>query len=593
MKNVFISSYRFYLTFFAVLLTFCTLGGRLLHLQVWESDRYGQLAESVRKNFIREQARRGDILDRKGSLLATTKSVVVLGVDPHAFKEEDEPKLEELSNLLQIKHSEVVAAVNKRFYQPSSDRKDITPVRWVKLKEGVDDSTYRKIKELDINGVYGNYRHSRFYPNQKLAAHVLGYVNKEGKPCMGVELLADYYLKGQDGWRESEKDGRRREMPQFRSVEFIARNGLNVELTLDRVIQDAVEDELENLLKTYEPLSASILVSNPTTGEILAMANGPTFDPNHYNDYPMENQRNRAITDLYEPGSTFKIVPVGAALNENLYFPDDIIDCSIASYNLGKKSLRLPKDHHPLGKISLHQVVQKSSNRGAAQIGLRLGAERLYHYSQQFGFGEETMIGLVGERSGILHAPNRWDGLTITRLPIGHAVSVTPMQVHCAMSVVANDGILMKPTILRRAFDIDGKTVVPFAPTAVRRVLDESVAEDLSEMLVSVVGEEGTARTAMIKGFRIAGKTGTTQKIIDGKYSTTHHVASFSGYFPADQPKAVITVIVDEPKMNKGRLGYGGSVAGPSFKKIANRLISYFGIQPRSKELSFLDRGNQ
>ncbi|NDH00489.1 MAG: penicillin-binding protein 2, partial [Opitutae bacterium] len=393
--------------------------------------------------------------------------------------------------------------------------------------------------------------------------------------------------------RESEKDGRRREMPQFRSVEFIARNGLNVELTLDRVIQDAVEDELENLLKTYEPLSASILVSNPTTGEILAMANGPTFDPNHYNDYPMENQRNRAITDLYEPGSTYKIVPVGAALNENLYFPDDIIDCSIGSYNLGKKSLRLPKDHHPLGKISLHQVVQKSSNRGAAQIGLRLGAERLYHYSKQFGFGEETKIGFVGERSGILHAPNRWDGLTITRLPMGHAVSVTPMQVHCAMSVVANDGILMKPTILRRAFDEEGKTIVPFAPTAVRRVLDESVAEDLNEMLVSVVGEEGTARTAMIKGFKIAGKTGTTQKIIDGKYSNTHHVASFSGYFPADQPRAVITVIVDEPKMNKGRLGYGGSVAGPSFKKIANRLISYFGIQPQSKELSFLDIGNQ
>ncbi len=593
MKNVFISSYRFYLTFFAILLTFCTLGGRLLHLQVWESDRYSKLAEGVRKNFIKEQARRGDILDRKGSLLATTKSVVVLGVDPHAFKEEDQHKLEELSILLQIEHSEVVAAVNKKFYQPSVDKKDMTPVRWVKLKEGVDDSTYRKIKELDIDGVYGNYQHSRFYPNQKLAAHVLGYVNKEGKPCMGVELLADYYLKGQDGWRESEKDGRRREMPQFRSVEFVARNGLNVELTLDRVIQDAVEDELANLLETYEPLSASILVSNPITGEILALANGPTFDPNHYNDYPMENQRNRAITDLYEPGSTFKIVPVGAALNENLYFPDDIIDCSIASYNIGKKSLRLPKDHHPLGKISLHQVVQKSSNRGAAQIGLRLGPERLYHYSKRFGFGEETKIGLVGERSGILHAPDRWDGLTITRLPMGHAVSVTPMQVHCAMSVVANDGILMKPTILKRAFDVDGKTVVPFAPTAVRRVLDESVAEDLSEMLVSVVGDEGTARTAMIKGFKIAGKTGTTQKIIDGKYSNTHHVASFSGYFPADQPKAVITVIVDEPKMNKGRLGYGGSVAGPSFKKIANRLISYFGIQPSNKELSFLDRGNQ
>lgn len=186
---------------------------------------------------------------------------------------------------------------------------------------------------------------------------------------MGVELLADYYLKGQDGWRESERDGRRREMPQFRSVEFLARNGLNLELTLDRVIQDTVEDELNELIETFDPQSASIIVSNPQTGEILAMANGPTFDPNEYNTFPLENQRNRAITDLYEPGSTFKIVPVGAALNEKLVFPEDIIDCSITSYSIGKKSLRLPKDHHPLGKISLHRVVQKSSNRGLHKLG--------------------------------------------------------------------------------------------------------------------------------------------------------------------------------------------------------------------------------
>jgi cell division protein FtsI/penicillin-binding protein 2 len=592
MKNVFISSYRFYLTFFAILLTFCTLGGRLFHLQVWDADRYSQLAEGVRKNFIKEEARRGDIVDRKGSLLATTKSVVVLGVDPHAFKGEHRSKLEALAALLQVEHSVLLDAVNKKFVSSGDESGGMTPVRWVKLKEGVDDSTYRKIKDLGIDGVYGNYQHSRFYPNQKLAAHVLGYVNKEGKACMGVELLADYYLKGQDGWRESERDGRRREMPQFRSVEFLARNGLNLELTLDRVIQDTVEDELNELIETFDPQSASIIVSNPQTGEILAMANGPTFDPNEYNTFPLENQRNRAITDLYEPGSTFKIVPVGAALNEKLVFPEDIIDCSITSYSIGKKSLRLPKDHHPLGKISLHQVVQKSSNRGAAQIGLKLGPERLYHYCKSFGFGEETNLGLVGERSGVLHPPKRWDGLTITRLPMGHAVSVTPMQVHCAMSVVANDGILMKPSILRRAFDQEGKTVVPFSPTAVRRVLDESVANELNDMLVSVVGNEGTARTAMIKGFKVAGKTGTTQKIIDGKYSSNHHVASFSGYFPADQPRVVITVVVDEPQMTKGRLGYGGSVAGPSFQKIAKRLISYFGIQPSNKELSFLGTDN-
>jgi cell division protein FtsI/penicillin-binding protein 2 len=407
---------------------------------------------------------------------------------------------------------------------------------------------------------------------------------------MGIELMANYYLKGQDGWRESEKDGRRKEMPQFRSVEFSSNDGLNVELTIDRVIQDAVEQEISHLVDEYAPLGVSVIVSNPVTGEILAMANGPTFDPNLYNEAPLGNLRNRTLTDLYEPGSTFKIIPVGGALNEGIIRPEDIVDCSISDYQAGKKTLRLPSDHHPLGKITLHQVVQKSSNRGAAQIGLKLGAERLYNYSQAFGFGQKTNVGLVGERSGVLHNPNKWDGLTITRLPMGHAVSVTPMQVHCSMSVIANDGIMMKPTLLRRIYDQTGKTVVPFNPRPIRRVIDEDAASQLNEMLVSVVGHEGTAKTAMIAGFEVAGKTGTTQKIIDGKYSSNHHVASFSGYFPAKNPVAVITVVVDEPKMKKGRLGYGGSVAGPTFRKIAGRIISYYGIKPNPKELSYVTK---
>ena len=561
-------------------------------MQVWQSKKYSELASNARKNFIKEPSRRGDIVDRKGSLLATTKSVVVLGVDPHAFNQEHFSKLQQLASLLKIDHDVVVEAVKKKFINSSHSQQNLTPVRWVKLKEGVDESTYQKIKDLRIDGVYGNYQHSRFYPNQKLAAHVLGYVNKEGNPCMGIELMADYYLKGQDGWKESEKDGKRREMPQFRSVEFLAKDGLNVELCIDRVIQDTVEQEIDYLFKEYTPQSVSIIVSNPSTGEILAMANGPTFDPNLYNDFPMENQRNRVLTDLYEPGSTYKIIPVGGALNEQIISPDDMVDCSLSTYTVGRKLLKLPKDHHPLGKISLHQVVQKSSNRGAAQVGLKLGADRLYQYSRAFGFGQKTNIGLIGERSGILHKPERWDGLTITRLPMGHAVSVTPMQVHCAMSVIANGGIMMKPKLIAKVYDDFGKTVVPFPPSPLRRVIDENAAEHLNEMLVSVVGNEGTARTAIISGFQVAGKTGTTQKIIDGKYSSNHHVASFSGYFPADNPKAVITVVVDEPNMKKGRLGYGGSVAGPSFRKIANRLISYFGIQPNPKEISYLkDQG--
>ena len=340
------------------------------------------------------------------------------------------------------------------------------------------------------------------------------------------------------------------------------------------------------IVEEFEPLSASVIVGDPKNGSILALANVPDFDPNRFNHYELSDQRNRAVSDLYEPGSTFKVVPVGAALNENLVTGSDLIDCSVSTYRNGSRNLRLPSDHHPLGKISVHEVVQKSSNRGAAQLGIKLGAKRLYDYCRLFGFGQRTDFGMGGERQGTLHHPSKWDGLTITRLPMGHSVSVTPMQIHMAVSAVANEGVLMKPRFINRVFDERGKTVVVFDPKPVRRVLDINVAKNLTNMLVDVVSNEGTARQAVIDGFRIAGKTGTTQKIIDGKYSNRHHVASFAGYFPAENPSIMITIVVDEPKMSKGRLGYGGSVAGPAFREIGSQIISYMGIKsiPRNKE---------
>lgn len=587
MKNVFISPYRFYLVFFAILLTFCSLGGRLIHLQVVKSDKYESFALNTRKNFVPISARRGDLVDRKGNLLATTRSVVVVGMDPQSLLEEDYKKFPALAKILGLSVKDIEQAANRKVRSGTEDGESIKLVRWVKLKEGVEESEFKQIKELKIKGVYGNYKHSRLYPNQSLASHLLGYVNDEGKACMGVELLSDYYLKGQDGWNEIERDGRRREMPQYRSLEVEARNGLNVELTLDRMVQEIVEDELKRIVEEYEPLSASIIVSSPRTGEILALGNAPTFDPNSYGEYPLENQRNRALTDLYEPGSTYKIVPVGGALNEGIVNPDDIIDCSIPTYQVGNRVRRLPSDHHPLGKISLREVVQKSSNRGAAQLGIKLGSNRLYEYSKMFGFGESSNMGLVGERRGTLHHPKRWDGLTITRLPMGHAVAVSAIQVHAAMSSVANGGILMKPSLLKRVFDEEGKTVVSFQPRPVRRVVSEKVAKVMTEMLVSVVSTEGTAARARISGYAVAGKTGTTQKIIDGKYSNRHHVASFCGYLPADDPLVAVTVLVDEPNMSKGRLGYGGSVAGPAFQRVAKKIIGYMGIKPKPAEVSF------
>jgi cell division protein FtsI (penicillin-binding protein 3) len=582
-KTLFVSKFRYYLVFFGVVFAFCSVGGRLIWLQVWNADKYAEIASNARKKFQVIKARRGDVVDSKGNLLATTRSVVDVGLDPHVLVEEDKLKWDTLCAYLDLTSTELQAAANlKRVFD--EDGNFVRDKRWVKLREDVDEGTYRKIQELKIKGIYGNYKHSRLYPNKKLASHLLGYVNKEGTPSMGVERFANYYLKGQDGWRESEKDGKRREMPHHRSLEVSPSDGLNVELSIDRRIQDIVEEELEGIVGEFNPLSASIIVSDPSSGYILALANAPDFDPNKFNTSDLASQRNRALSDLYEPGSTFKIVPVGGAMDEGLVRGADIIDCGESTFQSGSKRLRLPSDHHPLGKISVSKVVQKSSNRGAARLGIMLGAERLYRYSQAFGFGQKTNFGIGGERKGVLHAPKRWDGLTITRLPIGHAVSVTPMQVHSAMACVANGGILMKPQFISRVFDGSGKTIIPFNPKPVRRVLSANTASELSNMLVSVVSPEGTARRGRIEGFAVAGKTGTTQKIIDGKYSNRHHVGSFVGYFPAENPKLVITVVVDEPKMQKGLLGYGGVVAAPAFSRIGSAIASYWGMKPMKKD---------
>ena len=369
MRSLFVSKFRYYIVFLSVCFAFCSLGGRLVWLQVLESERFTDVAENARKNFSTIKARRGDIVDSKGNLLATTRSVVEVGLDPHSLLEEDRLKWDTLAGYLGLPEEKIQEAASQKT-RPSSNPQVLRDIRWVKLKEEVDEGTYRKIQELRIKGVYGNFKHSRLYPNRNLASHVLGFVNKEDVAAMGVERFADYYLKGQDGWRESEKDGRRREMPQHRSLEVKPSDGLNIELSLDRRIQDIVEEELAEVVKEFDPLSASIIVSDPKSGYILALANAPDFDPNLFNTAELETQRNRALSDLYEPGSTFKIVAVGGAMNEGLISATDIIDCTKSTIRRGNRNLRLPSDHHPLGKISVSKVVQKSSNRGAARLGL-------------------------------------------------------------------------------------------------------------------------------------------------------------------------------------------------------------------------------
>ncbi len=589
MSKAFVSAARAALVSTAVAFAFCVLIGRLFYLHVWEQKELQEHVESNRKMVQVVEARRGNVVDNRGNLLATTHTRIDLGVDPQSVREADHEKLPELAKLIGKPLADIEKTIAAKTRKGSGRAQEVSLIKWASLAKGLDEDTYDAVRALGIKGVYGNRKYSRTYPSGQLAAHILGYVNHEETPVTGVERFFDYYLRGQDGWRETERDGRRRELAQFRAREVDPSDGLNVALSIDLMVQHIVEKEVARLASEYNPKSVSVIVSEPSTGAVLAMANHPTYDPNEFYNtkkYPIESQRNRALTDLIEPGSTFKIVPAAAALNEGIVDPEDMFQTGVARVSYKGRSLRLPGDHHTYDTLSMHDIVVKSSNRGAAHLGLMLGEDRLHDYAEAFGFGEKTGFDLGGEVSGTLHPVKNWDGLTITRLPMGHAVSATPMQIHGAMSVIANKGVLMEPLLAERVFDVAGNDVVNFSPKAKRRVVSTEVAKTVADMLVDVVGKQGTARKASIENYAVAGKTGTTQKIVNGKYSRQHHVASFSGFFPADTPALVITVVVDEPQL-KG-VGYGGSVSAPAFRNIAEACIAYLGIRPVKSDASFL-----
>ena len=510
-------------------------------------------------------AKRGEITDCNGELIATHETRMVVGLDSRDIEDDDKPRLPKLSKILGVSFETVSQAAD-------------SGKSWIKLKEGVDESTYKQVEDMKIKGIYGYPSYDRVYPKGGMAAHVVGFVNKEGVPTCGVEKMMDFYLKGQEGWRETERDGRRRELGQFRSREVPPKDGLNVELSVDLRVQSEIEDQMKSIIDQYHPDGASIIVSDPKTGFILGMCNTPSFDPNQYSKYPMENLRNRAISDMLEPGSTFKIVTISAALEEKVVTPDTVFDCGAQTAVYRGRELPLPKEHEPLGRLSVRDIIAKSSNKGAAQIGMKMGEELMYKYAAAFGYGRTTGLGLASESPGLLMQLKHWDGLTITRLPMGHAIAGTPLQIHYAMSTIANDGVLMTPQIIRRIYDEDGNTVLSCSPRPRRQVISTATARLMAKLLIRTVSPEGTAPKAQIPGYEVAGKTGTTQKLINGHYSDTHHIGTFSGFFPSRDPRLVITVIIDNPHLRG--IGYGGQVSAPIFKAIATRLIQHLAIPP-------------
>jgi len=561
---------------------FLVVVGRLVWLH-W-IDAPSLRAEALQRRYVFQEkvCRRGEIRDSQDNLLAVSEDVWDIGVDPASLLKDDHKRAAEVAAILRLPLLTVKEAFNPA---PRLDDEGVARrVRWVILARECNEATMKKVQELKLKAVRAELKYRRNYPKGQLAAHVVGYVNKEMVPSVGIEKSLDSFLQGQKGWIESERDGHRHEIASNRLREVAPIDGSTVVLTINSLVQNACEVALEKAANQYTPKSGIIIVSEPKTGRILGLANWPTFDLNKFFDAklaPMDSQRNRAVSDIYEPGSVFKIVSVSGALEERLITPNSVYDCGLSAVPYKGRMVSLPADSHPLGAVDVRHIVRESSNRGTVQIGMlyaeRLGEERYDKLIRSFGFGASTGLLTGAESGGMLIPPSKWDGLTVSRVPMGHSISVTAMQMHYAMSVVAAEGQLMQPQLVLRIEDPKTKQVVlNYPPRSKGRAITADTAASMATLLRAVCAKGGTAPIADIPDYEVAGKTGTTQKIIDGKYSTSHHVASFAGFFPVNDPKLAITVIIDEPH-GEG-VSYGGKVAAPIFREVALECIKWLNL---------------
>ncbi len=577
---------------------FAALAYRLVDLQVL---RHEQLTSTARKNthrtFMREP-RRGDIRDVRGNLLATSVFVKTVCADPSLLGEYYSEVARVLAPILNLNEGELARRLQPQVRLDANGR--VTTNRYVvlahkvraetwqvaqeklaKLAFGVDEQKLTKaqrtfFRDLRTKAVFADSVEDqlRVYPGNSIAAHVLGFVGRDdhlGKE--GIEASLNSKLTGAHGWRMTETDARKRELVNLRAQDVAPRDGLNVVLTIDAGVQHIAESELAEAMKKHTPISGSVVVMRPKTGEILAMVTFPNFDPNAPGNYPAEHRRNRVVNDMSEPGSTFKVVVVSGALNDKIVSLRETFDCERGNFSFAGKVLR---DHDPYGILSVESIITKSSNIGSAKIGIKLGEEPLYNYIRSFGFGERTGIILPGEAGGIVHPLKRWSKLSISRIPMGHEVAATPLQMVMMMGAIANGGKLMRPSLVDHLEDSSGRVVAKFAPQVIREVVRPEAAAQMIQALKTVIGPDGTAVKAKLEFFSVAGKTGTAQKAGPGGYLPGKYFSSFIGFFPANDAELCISVLLDEPHNGY----YGGQTAAPVFARIAERAANYLGLKP-------------
>ncbi|NMC72334.1 MAG: PASTA domain-containing protein, partial [Myxococcales bacterium] len=447
--------------------------------------------------------------------------------------------------------------------------------RFVWLKRLVTPAEAQAVRALGLEGVQTTREPRRFYPGRQLAGHLVGFVGYDSRGLDGLEHEYDAVLRSEPRVLRGVRDARGRLVFSEGLGQIEVPQGQRVELAIDRTIQYIAEQELEAALAAFEGRAASAVVMDPHTGEVLALANAPVFDPNRYAEADAEARRNRAITDRYEPGSTLKMFTIAALLDAGLVGPEEQVYCEDGFYLIGDYKIR---DAHRNGWLSLTQCLQRSSNVCLAKLAGVLGRQRLYEALRRFGFGERTGIPVPGETSGLLRHYSKWYEVDLAAISFGQGISVSNLQLATAVSALANGGTLMRPIVVRRVIGADGRLVAEYPPTVRRRVVSERTARLLASMLISVTEEGGTGTEAAIAGFDVAGKTGTAQKadLHGGGYAEGKWTASFVGFVPAEDPRLVISVTVDEPLVNH----YGGIVAAPVFRRIAERSLRYLGVAP-------------
>lgn len=536
------------------------IGARLVQLQVNQHDDLTARAKSQQLGSIETSPVRGQLLDRQGRELARSIDTASFFADPREISNTDETA-RRIASITGLNEAELV----KRL----ADAKD-TNKKFVWITRRLDVLLANQLDALNLEGVYSRKEPKRFYPNDSLAAHVLGFVGLDEIGQSGVEQYYNEKIRGESGKLFLETDARRR---AFESYEVQPHPGQTVVLTIDQTIQYRTEQALAAAVERAHAKSGTAIVMDPQTGEILALANAPSFDPNQPPKGPAEDRVNGALQTTYEPGSTFKVVAYSAAIEKGLVRPEDKIDCQMGQITVAG---RLIHDHHPFGLLTIADALAQSSNVGAIKLGLLVGNASMYEYIRRLGFGARTGIDLTGESPGILHTLNRWQPSSIGSIAIGQEIAVTPLQMAAAYGVIANGGMLVKPHLVRELRSPEGVVLFQAKPEA-RRALKPETTAALRNMFEDVT-LRGTARKAQLDGYTAAGKTGTAQKI-DPKthtYSTTKFIGSFVGFAPVKNPAVVIIVVIDEPQ----GAYHGGDVAAPVFREIAEQILPELNVTP-------------